>query len=253
MKHKIYKKCLLAIVTYNNGRDLKKVLQKKKKLFPVDILVYFDGSNDNSEKYIPKNWLKKNYVIINKNRSGISNSIKKIVKFALKKKYEFICLMPGNDKNNINDSIFFYEKLINENLDYVQGSRFLKGGGFKNTPLSRIFLIRLFSWFFSFCFNKKCSDCSEGMRSYRLNILKNKNINIFQKWLENYELESYLHFKVFKLNLKYGEVPVKKTYKKNKYHFLFNPKGKKYTYIRPFVDWWNILKPYIYLSLKLKN
>ena len=96
---------------------------------------------------------------------------------------------------------------------------------------------RVYYFFFSFCFNKKCSDCSEGMRSYRLNILKNKNINIFQKWLENYELESYLHFKVFKLNLKYGEVPVKKTYskkmKKNELLFFM-----KYTLkVKPFIDY----------------
>ena len=44
-------------MTYNNGIDLKKTLIKKK-FFSVDILIYFDGSNDGSEKFIPINWHK---------------------------------------------------------------------------------------------------------------------------------------------------------------------------------------------------
>ena len=39
--------------------------------------------------------------------------------------------MPGNNKNNINVTINFFNKLIDHQLDYVQGSRFLKGGSFK--------------------------------------------------------------------------------------------------------------------------
>lgn len=253
MKRETYKKCLLAILTYNNGKDLKKVLQKKKKLFPVDILIYFDGSNDNSEKFIPINWHKRLHIIKTKKNNGIANSMKKIIKYARKKKYEYICFLPGNNKNNINVAMNFFNKLIDDQLDYVQGSRFLKGGSFKNTPPTRIFLIRLFSMIFSIYFRKRCSDCSEGMRAYRLSILKHKKINIFQKWLKNYELESYLHFKIFQLNMKYGEVPISKIYKKNKYNFLLNPKGEKYSYIRPFIDWFHILKPYFYLSLAIKK
>ena len=252
-KTKKFKNCLVVIMTYNNGIDLKKTLIKKKKFFPVDILIYFDGSNDGSEKFIPINWHKRLHIIKAKKNIGIANSMKKIIKYARKKKYEYICFMPGNNKNNINVTINFFNKLIDHQLDYVQGSRFLKGGSFKNTPPTRIFLIKLFSMIFSIYFQKKCSDCSEGMRAYNLDILRNKKINIFQKWLKNYELESYLHYKIFELNMKYGELPVKKIYKKNKYNFLFNPEGKKYTYIRPFFDWWNILKPYIYLSLKIKK
>jgi hypothetical protein len=69
MKLKTFKKCLLAVLTYNNGKDLKKVLEKRKKSFPIDILVYFDGSNDKSEKYIPQSWNGKNFVIKNRKRS----------------------------------------------------------------------------------------------------------------------------------------------------------------------------------------
>lgn len=248
-----YKKCLVVVMTYNNGKDLKKTLNKKKKLFPIDILIYIDGSTDGSEKFIPYNWHTRTKIIKTKKNKGIGNSIKKIIRYAFKKKYKYICFVPGNNKNNINETIKFFNKLITQNFDYVQGSRFLNGGSFKNTPLSRILLIKLFSLFFSFCFQKKCSDCSEGMRAYRLSILKHKKINIFQKWLKNYELESYLHFKVFKLKMKYAEVPIKKIYSKNKYNFLFNPFGKRYSHIRPIFDWWNIIKPYVYLTLKVKN
>tara|TARA_Y100000768_G_C23949861_1_gene669561 strand:- start:334 stop:1095 length:762 start_codon:yes stop_codon:yes gene_type:complete len=253
MKKGIYKECLLVVLSFNNGLDLKKTLEKKKKFFPIDILIYFDGSNDGSTKFIPSNWHKNLSIIKKRKNSGIANSIKKIIQYAFKNNYKYICLIPGNNKNNINASVKFFNKLINKKLDYVQGSRFIKGGSYKNTPIIRIILIKLFSILFSFYFKKNCSDCSEGMRAYRLDILKHKEINIFQKWLKNYELESYLHFKIFQLNMRYGEVAVKKVYKKNRYNFLFNPKGNKYTYIVPFVDWWNIIKPYVYLILKIKK
>ena len=253
MKRLKYKECLLVVCTYNNGLDLKSTFIKKKKNFPIDILVYVDGSTDGSEKFLFDKKYKNIKVLVKKKRFGIASMSQNFINYAKKNNYKYICTFPGNNKNNINCTIRFFDKLISNKAEYVQGSRFLKNGGYDNTPLTRIILIKLFSFILTLFFKKKCTDCSEGVRAYKISILDHPQINIKQKWIKNYEHEGYLHFKVLKLNFKYCELSVKKIYPKNKYNVLFNRSGKKYSYIKPIIDWFNILKPYFYLSLRIKN
>ena len=248
MLKKNYQKCLLAILTYNNGKNLKKTLSKIKIKFPIDILVNIDGSTDNSEKYLKGFKIK---ILKSDINYGIGFSIKKIIKYAKQKNYKFVVIVSANNKNNVNQSINLFKKLMS-GFDYVQGSRYLKGSRRDNTPLFRLIMVKLHAYMFTVITGKKCTDALEGFRGYNLNIFKNKNININQDWLDKYEFETYLHYKVLKHNLKYTEVPVSKIYPKNK-KSIINIKGEKYTNIRPIIDWWKILRPIPYLMLGIKK
>ena len=121
-----------------------------------------------------------------------------------------------------------------------------------NTPLFRLIMVKLHALMFTLITGKKCTDALEGFRGYNLKIFKNRNINVQQKWLNKYEFETYLHYKVLKQNFKYVEVPVSKIYPKNK-KSIINSKGEIYTNIRPIIDWWKILRPIPYLMLGIKK
>jgi len=248
MLNQNYNNCLLGILTYNNGNNLKKTLNKIKKNFPIDIVVHIDGSNDNSEKYLKKFKLK---ILKTKINNGIGFSIKKIIRYAKKKKYKYVVVVSANNKNNLNQSVSFFKKLIS-GFDYVQGSRYLMGSRRDNTPLFRLIMVKLHALMFTLITGKKCTDALEGFRGYNLKIFKNRNINVQQKWLNKYEFETYLHYKVLKQNFKYVEVPVSKIYPKNK-KSIINSKGEIYTNIRPIIDWWKILRPIPYLMLGIKK
>jgi len=86
---------------------------------------------------------------------------------------------------------------------------------------------------------------TNGFRAYKLKIFLDKQINIWQDWLDDYELEYYIHYKVLTLDYKFKEVPVSKIYP-------YRHKGG-YSNISPFHDWWKIVGPLIYLKTGVKK
>ena len=71
-----------------------------------------------------------------------------------------------------------------------------------------------------------------------------KRIDINQIWLDKYELEPYLFYKAITLGHKVTEVPVTK---------IYPPKEEGYTKMKPFSGWWSILRPLVYLALRIKK
>ena len=153
--------------------------------------------------------------------------------------------MASNGKDNPFQLSRLINPIIKENYDYIQGSRFLRGGSYKNLPFFRMLLIKGFTFIMSLFTGYHLTDATNGFRAYKLDILrKDKRIDIFQNWLDRYELETYLHYKFLTLGYKFKEVAVSKNYIR---------KNKKYSHIKPFLDWWSILKPLFYLKVGLKK
>ena len=245
-----YSKCLSVVVNYNNGNKLAKTLATKPPEFPMNILIIDDGSTDDSMNIIDKS----QYVIIkNKVNSGIGVSIRKACNYALNYNYGIIAMMPGNNKNSIAEVYRLVKPIIENNADYVQGSRFLPGSKRDNTPLFRLIMVKVLAMLLSIITRRRITDCLEGFRAFKLSILNDKDINIHQNWLNRYGLEIYLFFKVtYGKKYRYKEVPISKIYpKENK--SIFNKKGEEYTKIRPIIDWWDILRPIPYLLLGIKR
>jgi dolichol-phosphate mannosyltransferase len=107
-------------------------------------------------------------------------------------------------------------------------------------------MVKMHALLFTLLTGKKCTDALNGFRAYRLSLFKDPRINIWQDWLDKYEWETYLHYKALKLGYRFKEVPVSKIYP-------YNRRKIKYSHIRPFIDWWSILNPLLFLSLKLKR
>jgi dolichol-phosphate mannosyltransferase len=243
------KDCLVALFTYNNGSDLETTLQRFGPNYPYPVVVHVDGSMDGSDVCL------KNYtypVLRNHQNRGIGRSIKNVIEYARSNSYQVIVLIAGNNKNDPWEISRLVEPILNGKADYVQGSRFLTGGQFDHTPILRLIMVKLYSSFFSLVTKHKCTDALEGFRAYKLSILDDPRINIWQDWLDTYEYETYVHYKVMIESYKVTEVPVSKIYPHDKKNLL-NPKGKKYSFIRPFRDWWLIMRPLFYLILGLKQ
>jgi dolichol-phosphate mannosyltransferase len=97
---------------------------------------------------------------------------------------------------------------------------------------------------FSLLSRKKVTDSTNGFRAFKLSILQNSNLDLDQSWLDQYELEPYLFWKVIKLGYKVKEIPVTK---------IYPPKELGYTKMKPIIGWWSILKPLFYLGLRLRK
>src|SRR5207247_4831469 len=148
-------------------------------------------------------------------------------------------VMAGNGKDRPEEIPLLLAQ-IDDGYDYVQGSRFAKGGRSVRLPLMRGLLIRGFTVMFRTLTGFDGTDVTNGFRAYKLSLLDDPRIRIGQRWLDRYELEYYVHWKAIKLGYRVIEVGVSKTYPRG---------GGNYSKIRRVRDWWSIVKPTVLLWL----
>jgi dolichol-phosphate mannosyltransferase len=185
------------------------------------------------------------FIIPNKERKGIGYAIREGIEYGLANHYDVVVVMAGNNKNDPGEIPRLLTPIVEEDFDYVQGSRFLPGGKRVKNPFLRGVFSRLYPSIWTLCTNIRCTDVTNGFRAYKLRIFLDKRINIWQNWLNDYQLEYYIHYKALTLGYRTKEVPVSKIYS-------HRHKGG-YSKISPFRDWWKITGPLVYLKLGLRN
>jgi len=232
---------VIAIIpAYNEEGKIGLTVKETRKVIK-DVVVVDDDSKDNT--YNEAKNVKAILIKHNKNK-GAGAAIRTGLIFAKKNKFD-ICVILGGDNQDKPSEIPLLLDYINRGYDFVQGSRYIRRGNTVNIPLFRKITTIAYSIFFKFVTNCPITDGSNGFRAFRLSILDNKRINIHQKWLDRYELEPYLFYMAIKMKYKVIEAPVTKKYPKEK--------ETGYTKMVPFLDWWRITKPLIYLKLRIKK
>jgi len=180
-------------------------------------------------------------ILQNQERKGIGHAIRQGYRYALRNGFKLIVVMAGNGKDDPREIPRVVEPILNEGYDYVQGSRFLPGGRRERNPFLRGIFTRLFPFFWTWVVGIRCTDVTNGFRAYRASILQDPRIDVWQDWLDGYELEYYLHYKALTLGYRFTERPVSKIYPRER-------RGS-YTKISPLRDWWQIVGPLVLLRL----
>ncbi len=232
---------LVSLFSFNEGEKLKNLVTK----FPVepnyDILFVDDGSTDGSYEFLKENGFN---IIRHENNIGIGYGIREAIQYGRKNGYKIIVIMAANDKMQPDEIDRLVQPIVNENYDYVQGSRYLKGGNSPNLPLFRQIMITLFTKIVNLFSDYKGTDVTCGFRAYKLSLFNDSRLNIDQTWLDKYEMEFYIHYHVLAGNYKITEAPVSMIYPKEK---------RNYSKIRPFIGWWSMIRPWLYLTLKIRR
>ena len=234
-------KTLVSVLTFNEGEKLRKLLS----LFPeekmYDVLVINDGSTDSTASFLKS----ENINHFNHDHNyGVGHGIRTAIEYAQKEAFDVLVIMAGNGKMLPSEIDNLLEPIYSDKADYVQGSRYISGGDSKNLPAFRNVAIKLFTLLTNFVLGFKGTDITCGFRAYKLKIFDNPNINIKQEWLEKYEMEYYIHFKVLKEKYRVIEVPVSMIYPEEK---------KNYSKIKPIIGWWSMIRPWVFLILKIKK
>ncbi|NQT22669.1 MAG: glycosyltransferase family 2 protein [Candidatus Omnitrophica bacterium] len=216
-------------------------LKKEAADFIDEILVVDDGSKDNTASEAENQGA---MVISHEHNRGVGSAIRTGIDYALENKYDIAVIMGGDNQDNPREIKRVVYPILHDHFDFVQGSRYMAGGERVNIPLFRWITTGVYSLLFKIIVRFPISDGTNGFRAFKLRIFSNKEINIWQKWLDRYELEPYLFYKAIKSNLKVTEAPVTKSY----------PTGDiGYTKMIPILDWWRIIRPIFLLKLKLKK
>ena len=215
---------------------------KEEALELVDeILVVDDGSRDSTATEARE---KGATVISHVYSKGVGAAIRTGIEYALNNKYYIAVIMGGDNQDNPKEVKRLLYPILHDHFDFVQGSRYMAGGERVNIPLFRWITTGVYSLLFKIFLRFPISDGTNGFRAFKTEIFNNQKINIWQDWLNRYELEPYLYYQAIEQNLKVTEAPVTKSY----------PEGKiGYTKMVPFRDWWSILKPIIFLKLGVRK
>ena len=212
-------KYCLVIPVINEGDRIRLFLERLKKLkiaSLIDIVIIDGGSTDNSLN-------KKSLIsfevcgLLTKIDNGkLSSQLRIAYAFALVNNYEGIITIDGNNKDDPSN-IFKSIQLLDKGYDFVQASRFLKGGKHINTPIIRYLAIRLihapllsiFSGFY-------WTDTTQGFRAYSKKCLIDSRIKPFRDIFMDYELLAYLSYRAPRVGLKCIEFPSSRYYPRGK-------------------------------------
>ena len=240
---------ILAIIpVYGDVAAALRVLAKFRQVYVDRIFLAVDASGPEEEKAISKTMARiatPVSMVVNSERKGVGVAIRNGIDYGIANHFDIAVVLAGNNKDNPEEIPRLIGPILDEGVDYVQGSRFLPGGKRINNPVVRGVFSKLYPFIWTLLTGKRCTDVTNGFRAYRLNMFLDNRIRIHQDWLDEYELEYYIHFKALTLGFVTKEVPVSKTY-------VFRHKGG-YSQISPFRDWWKIVGPLIYLKLGAKK
>lgn len=238
------KNALTIVPVFNEKNIIGGIIDRlmKPAASACDILIVDDCSNDGTYEAALQRGIN---ILRHDKRMGCGPSVRSGIDYALRNGYEVAVVMAGNGKDSPEEIPRLLAAIQQERCDFVQGSRYLRSGEFTNMPSHRIWGTKLYSALFSLLINRRITDGTNGFRAVRLSIFKDKRINIWQDWLCNYEVESYLFYKALALGYKFKEVPVSKTYPADL--------KKGYTKVRPVVDWWSHFRPILFLALGIKK
>jgi dolichol-phosphate mannosyltransferase len=233
---------VLAIFPFlNEASKLESMAQRLRRGLVDDFLGIDNGSTDGGSAILDAQGIK----VISQSVRGVGSCIRSGIEYGRENGYDILIVMAGNDKDDPEEIPTLLDPILRDQADYVQGSRFLHGGSSPNLPFFRWAAIKLLSILFKLYSHTDCTDLTNGFRAYKLAILDDPKMHIGQAWLNTYEFEYYIHWKVFTLGYRILEVPVTKTYP--------STKGVPYTKIQPFTGWWKMLRPFVLLALGIKK
>jgi dolichol-phosphate mannosyltransferase len=132
-------RALAATFAYNEGDKIRRTLSRHPATRSYDLLVHDDGSTDGAIDAPGPGVI----VLRNAINQGIGAAMKRVFQYALDHGYDVLVIQAGNDKDDPLEIPALLAPLENGTADFVQGSRYLGGGGFGNMPSYRVFATRV--------------------------------------------------------------------------------------------------------------
>ncbi len=226
----------------NESIKIRRVVDRIHEAGIEAVLVVDDGSSDDSADVVESRGAR--VLRVAKTR-GVGRALVTGIRQLKREGFDICVIIAGNDKDDPRQIERLLAPLQRDEADFVQGSRWLDGGKVGgDMSILRRFATRLHPWLFSLAVGKRLTESTNGFRAFRLSIIDDLRMDLEQDWLDGYEMEPYLLFKVIKLGYRHVEVPCTK---------IYPPKSEGVTKMRPVLDWWNIMRPIFLLGLGLRR
>ena len=228
------------IPVFNQIHEFPTVLRELKECaLPCDtILLINNGSSDGSEELVRSSGYE--YIDLPRNL-GVGYSMIQAIEWAIERNYDVLGGLASNAKMLPSEMHRLLEPIVSGQADYVTGSRFLSGGASPNLPAFRRGSIPLVNHFVRILTGAKVTDATCGYRAFKTDIIRRANFDWHASWLHTYGFEYYLYAKVIlDRRIRWTEVPITMRYP---------PQGMRYSKIKPFKGWYEMLKPWVIARL----
>ncbi len=167
-------KVLLIIPAYNEEENIERTCEEIKEYNKehhtnYDFIVINDGSTDKTEKILKE----KKYPHINLVYNlGIGGAVQTGYKYALKNDYDIAVQFDGDGQHDINYVEKIIRPIINNEADFVVGSRFIDNTSEFKTSKARRTGIKILSFFIKLACGFKEYDTTSGFRASNKDIIK---------------------------------------------------------------------------------
>ncbi len=202
-------KTLVVLPTYNEVKNIEKVLEELLKFDFLDVLVVDDSSPDGTADKVKKIMEKEKrvYLIERPRKLGLGTAYITGFRWGMEKEYECFFEIDADLSHDPNDIPKFIEKL-EEGFDLVIGSRYMNnkisvvGWDFK-----RLLLSKFANWYaIKILGLKGLSDVTSGYRAYRKRCLE--KIGLDKVKSNGYAFQIEMVYRAVKKSCKVAEVPI---------------------------------------------
>jgi glycosyltransferase involved in cell wall biosynthesis len=168
-----HSKILICIPAFNEAKNIENVIAKSK-LYADEVIVYDDGSTDNTYQAASSAGAT---VIRNAENKGYGVAIRSLFQAAKEKDADIMVTLDSDgqhDPGQIPDLL----KALSQGFDIVIGSRFLRNDDKEKVPKYRSFGIKTITKLTQVASYGKITDSQSGFRAYNKNALS--KINLFK-------------------------------------------------------------------------
>lgn len=202
-------KNLVIIPTYNELENIGKMLDTVQALpIPFDVLVVDDGSPDGTGAVVREKsaeYPNRIFLLQRSGKLGLGTAYIEGFKYGLERGYDYIFEMDCDFSHNPADLIRMVQMLDND-VDMVIGSRYVKGGKCVNWPADRLilsygasFYVRLITWMW-------VKDPTAGFVGYRRKVLETMDLDAIR--FIGYAFQIEMKFTAWRLGFKLKEIPI---------------------------------------------
>ncbi len=201
---------LVIIPTYNEKENIANIIKAVFSLdVPFHVLIVDDGSPDGTARIVKEMQAKyagSLHLIERQGKLGLGTAYIRGFRFAIEKKYDFICEMDADFSHPPKKLIELRAACIDQNKDLAVGSRYVKGGKCVNWPWDRLILSYGASWYVKLITWMNVNDPTAGFVCYRREVLETIDLNKIR--FIGYAFQIEMKYSARTLGFKIGEVPI---------------------------------------------